>query len=83
MLFGFKTRWAVIALFGFCLLTAFLPHVRRTGYSTSEEYRHGRLSRSGAARPRRVVARPAGGGEPSSEGCCRGALPTAPRERLI
>jgi hypothetical protein len=29
VLFGLKTRWAAIALFGFCLLTAlFLPHGR-------------------------------------------------------
>jgi putative oxidoreductase len=27
VLFGLKTRWAAIALFGFCLLTAFLFHL--------------------------------------------------------
>jgi putative oxidoreductase len=28
VLVGFKTRWAAVALFGFCLLTAFLIHWR-------------------------------------------------------
>ena len=27
VLFGFKTRWAAIALFGFCLLTALFFHL--------------------------------------------------------
>ena len=58
VLFGLKTRWAAIALFGFCLLTALFFHTGRgSGDPIAEECRHGRrLSRPGPARPRRLVA---------------------------
>ena len=58
VLFGLKTRWAAIALFGFCLLTALFFHLeRRSGDPTAEKRRHGRrLSDVGSSRPRRLVA---------------------------
>ena len=40
VLFGWKTRWAAIALFGFCLLDgAVLPHRRGSGDTIAEERR--------------------------------------------
>jgi uncharacterized membrane protein YphA (DoxX/SURF4 family) len=58
VLFGLNTRWAAIALFGFCLLTALFF---RTGADQAiqlqKKRRYGRgLSRSGASRPWRLVA---------------------------
>ena len=57
VLFGLKTRWAAIALFGFCLLTALFFHTGlRSGHRTAKEYRHSRrLPDAGDFRPRRMV----------------------------
>ena len=86
VLFGFKTRWVAIALFGFCLLTgAFFHTGAEQAIPTSQERRHGRwLSRSGAARPwRRVVARRLAGASRLARAVAE-ALPRSRRvERLI
>jgi hypothetical protein len=57
VLFGLKTRWAAIALFGFCLLTAlFLPLGRRSVDPASEKGRYGRGATCfGASRSWRLV----------------------------
>ena len=59
VLFGWKTRWAAIALFGFCLLTALFFHMGADqAIQLAEKCRDGRgLSSLGASRPRRMVAR--------------------------
>ena len=58
VLFGLKTRWAAIALFGFCLLTAVLPHRIGSDHRTAKERRHGRrLPYACNLRPRPLVAR--------------------------
>jgi putative oxidoreductase len=58
VLFGLKTRWAAIALFGFCLLTAMFFHsgADQTIQLQKNVAMAGGLSRSGAARCRRLVA---------------------------
>ena len=58
VLFGLKTRWAAIALFGFCLLTALFFH---TGADQAIQLQKnvamaGGFLALGAFRPRRVVA---------------------------
>ena len=59
VLAGLKTRWAAIALFGFCLLTALFFHLRRgSDGRVAEERRHGRgIPRPGDIRARRLVDR--------------------------
>ena len=58
VLFGLKTRWAAIALFGFCLLTALFFHTALgSGHRIAKERRHGRrLPYAGDLRPRPMVA---------------------------
>ena len=51
VLFGLKTRWAAITLFGFCSLTALFIHAE-ADQAISEKRRYGPgLSRSGVSRP--------------------------------
>ena len=59
VLVGLKTRWAAIALFGFCLLTALFFHLGGgPDDPIAEERRHGGgLSHSGNSGSRRLVAR--------------------------
>src|SRR4029077_9937649 len=53
VLFGWKMRWAAIALFGFFPDRAVLPHRLRSGHRTAKERRHGRrLPYAGNLRPR-------------------------------
>ena len=59
VLLGLKTRWAAIALFGFCLLTALIFHLGADQtIQIQTKCRDGRrLSYAGGARSRRLVAR--------------------------
>ena len=58
MLFGWKTRWAAIALSGYCLLTALFFHfgADQTIHFQKNIAMAGGLSHVGASRPRRMVA---------------------------
>ena len=85
VLVGLKTRWAAIALFGFCLLTAFiLPSRRGSDDPLPQECRDGR--RLPCARhlwPRRAGRWTPGAGEPSRDAgkrpSVRPRLPTTNR----
>ena len=81
VLFGFKARWAAIALFGFCLPTGAFSHrcaeqaiqlqkniATAGGFLALALLGPAQWSLDGC-----LVA------QPSSEGCCRGALPIGPR----
>jgi hypothetical protein len=80
VLFGFKTRWAAIALFDFCLLTGAFFH---TGAEQAVQLQKNIAMAGGflalALLGPRAWSLDGWRGEPSSEGYCRGALPIVPR----